>query len=76
MDRVGDVQLAILVAVAGHLAARGTRVLVNDVVGERAEATAEAIRGEAGAAEAWPFASPAYPGREITWEDWAALPEG
>ena len=27
-------------------------------------------------AEAWPFETPAYPGREISWEDWAALPEG
>ena len=27
-------------------------------------------------AEAWPFAKPAYPGREIAWEDWRALPEG
>lgn len=26
--------------------------------------------------DAWPFANPAYPGREITWGDWAALPEG
>ncbi len=26
-------------------------------------------------AEAWPFASPAYPVREITWADWVALPE-
>ncbi len=29
-----------------------------------------------GIAEAWPFETPAYPGREISWEDWAALPEG
>jgi len=26
-------------------------------------------------AEAWPFATPAYPGRDIAWADWAALPE-
>ena len=26
--------------------------------------------------EAWPFTNPAYPGREIAWEDWVALPEG
>jgi len=26
-------------------------------------------------AEAWPFTNPAYPGREISWQDWAALPE-
>ncbi len=26
-------------------------------------------------AEAWPFAKPAYPGREISWADWRALPE-
>lgn len=27
-------------------------------------------------AEAWPFANPAYPGREIAWEVWRGLPEG
>ena len=27
-------------------------------------------------AEAWPFANPAYPGRDIAWSDWTALPEG
>ena len=27
-------------------------------------------------AEAWPFENPAYPGREIPWQDWVALPEG
>jgi hypothetical protein len=26
-------------------------------------------------AEAWPFANPAYPGREIAWTDWQSLPE-
>ena len=26
-------------------------------------------------AEAWPFENPAYPGREIAWQDWVALPE-
>ena len=26
-------------------------------------------------AEAWPFTNPAYPGREISWQDWTALPE-
>jgi RimJ/RimL family protein N-acetyltransferase len=26
-------------------------------------------------AEAWPFRKPAYPGREIAWADWAALPQ-
>jgi len=26
-------------------------------------------------AEAWPFASPAYPGRAIAWDDWRALAE-
>ncbi len=26
-------------------------------------------------AEAWPFENPAYPVREIAWEDWSALPE-
>ncbi len=26
-------------------------------------------------AEAWPFAGPAYPGRNISWEDWRALLE-
>jgi hypothetical protein len=29
-----------------------------------------------GIAATWPFANPAYPGREIAWEDWRALPEG
>lgn len=24
----------------------------------------------------WPFQSPGYPGRELTWTDWDALPEG
>lgn len=27
-------------------------------------------------AEAWPFAAPAFPGREISWDDWKALPGG
>ena len=34
------------------------------------------VATEAWIAEAWPFESPAYPGREIAWQDWAALPEG
>jgi RimJ/RimL family protein N-acetyltransferase len=25
--------------------------------------------------EAWPFENPAFPGREISWQDWACLPE-
>lgn len=33
----------------------------------------ETVRGWI--AEAWPFVKPAYPGREIAWSDWAALPE-
>lgn len=41
--------------IAGHLAAQGAHVLVNDVVAERAEAAAEAIRGKSHLSEALPF---------------------
>lgn len=27
-------------------------------------------------AEEWPFENPVFPGTDISWEDWAALPEG
>lgn len=31
---------------------------------------------EAWIAECWPFTSPAYPGRRITFDEWRALPDG
>jgi NAD(P)-dependent dehydrogenase (short-subunit alcohol dehydrogenase family) len=41
--------------IAGHLAAQGAQLLVNDVRPERAEAAAEAIRGQGFAADALAF---------------------
>ncbi len=41
--------------IAKHLAGQGARVLVNDVVAEKAEASAAAIRDAGGNAEALPF---------------------
>ena len=41
--------------IAGHLAARGAAVLVNDIQAERAEAAADTIRSADGRAEALPF---------------------